>query len=118
MLRLAADSGGQPRHAGPRFFGPSKSLRLRPRDACRGLLRDPEGAALLSVSEQIDTRTAASLLVLKVLGVVSQWESEAIGEHLGRDARSHTHVGVDTFKQAFHPSRASVKRAPAHRERG
>ncbi len=36
--------------------------------------------ALLSVSEQIDTRSAAGRLVLNVLGSVSQWEREAIGE--------------------------------------
>lgn len=36
--------------------------------------------ALLSVSEQVDTRTAAGRLVLNVLGSVSQWEREAIGE--------------------------------------
>lgn len=41
---------------------------------------DPQGPALLSVSEQIDTRTAAGRLVLNVLGAVSQWEREAIGE--------------------------------------
>jgi DNA invertase Pin-like site-specific DNA recombinase len=37
-------------------------------------------AALLSVSEQVDTRTPAGRLVLNVLGAVSQWEREAIGE--------------------------------------
>lgn len=36
--------------------------------------------ALLSVGEQIDTRTAAGRLVLNVLASVSQWEREAIGE--------------------------------------
>lgn len=36
--------------------------------------------ALLSVSEQVDTRTAAGRLVLNVLGSVSQWERETIGE--------------------------------------
>jgi DNA invertase Pin-like site-specific DNA recombinase len=36
--------------------------------------------ALLSVSEQIDTRTAGGRLVLNVLGAVSQWEREVIGE--------------------------------------
>jgi len=40
----------------------------------------PRGkAALLSVSEQIDTRSAAGRLVLNVLASVSQWEREAIG---------------------------------------
>jgi site-specific DNA recombinase len=36
--------------------------------------------ALMSVSEQIDTRSAAGRLVLNVLASVSQWEREAIGE--------------------------------------
>lgn len=40
----------------------------------------PNGAALLSVGEQIDTRSAAGRLVLNVLASVSQWEREAIGE--------------------------------------
>ena len=39
-----------------------------------------DGAALLSVSDQIDTRSAAGRLVLNVLASVSQWEREAIGE--------------------------------------
>ena len=38
------------------------------------------GWALLSVSEQVDTRTAGGRLVLNVLASVSQWEREAIGE--------------------------------------
>jgi len=37
-------------------------------------------SALLSVGEQIDTRSAAGRLVLNVLASVSQWEREAIGE--------------------------------------
>ncbi len=36
--------------------------------------------ALLSVSEQIDTRSAAGRMVLNMLAVVGQWEREAIGE--------------------------------------
>lgn len=52
-------------------------------DAC-----NREGWALLSVSEQIDTRTAAGRLVLNVLGSVSQWERETIGERT-REALAH-----------------------------
>jgi len=37
-------------------------------------------AALLSVSESIDTRSAAGRLVLNVLASVAEWEREAIGE--------------------------------------
>ncbi len=40
----------------------------------------PGKAALLSVGEQIDTRSAAVRLVLNVLASVAQWELEAIGE--------------------------------------
>jgi DNA invertase Pin-like site-specific DNA recombinase len=36
--------------------------------------------SLLSVGDQIDTRSAAGRLVLNVLGSVSQWEREAISE--------------------------------------
>lgn len=36
--------------------------------------------ALMSVGEQIDTRSAAGRLVLNILASVSQWEREAIGE--------------------------------------
>jgi len=40
----------------------------------------PGKASLMSVAEQIDTRTAAGRLVLNILASVSQWEREAIGE--------------------------------------
>ncbi len=40
----------------------------------------PGKTALLSVGEQIDTRSAAGRLVLNVLASVAQWEREAIGE--------------------------------------
>ncbi len=44
--------------------------------------------ALLSVSDSIDTRTAAGRLVLNVLTSVAQWEREAVGERT-RDALAH-----------------------------
>lgn len=36
--------------------------------------------ALLSVSEQIDTRTAGGRMLLNILATISQWEREVIGE--------------------------------------
>ena len=58
----------------------------------------PGKAALLSVGEQIDTRSAAGRLVLSVLASVSQWEREAIGERTRRrcstrPARASTPAG-------------------------
>lgn len=44
--------------------------------------------ALLSVSEQIDTRTASGRLMLNVLSSVSQWEREVIAERT-KDALAH-----------------------------
>lgn len=40
----------------------------------------PGKCALMSVGEQIDTRSSSGRLVLNVLASVSQWEREAIGE--------------------------------------
>jgi len=48
----------------------------------------PGKADLLSVGEQIDTRTAAGRLVLNVLGSVAQWERETIGERT-KEALAH-----------------------------
>lgn len=42
--------------------------------------RSPHKSALLSVADQIDTRTAGGRLVLNVLVSVAQWEREAIAE--------------------------------------
>lgn len=54
---------------------------------------DDGRAALLSVSEQVDTRTAAGRLVLNVLGSVSQWEREAIGERTSAAMRFKAGAG-------------------------
>ena len=43
-------------------------------------LFEKTGVALVSVQDSINTSTAAGRLVLNVLGSVSQWEREAIGE--------------------------------------
>jgi DNA invertase Pin-like site-specific DNA recombinase len=54
------------------------------------------GASLLSVSDQIDTRTAAGRLVLNILASVSQWEREAIGERT-KTAMQHMKASGATF---------------------
>jgi len=48
----------------------------------------PDGAALLSVSENIDTRSAAGRLLLNVLASVAQWERETTSERT-RAALAH-----------------------------
>ena len=57
--------------------------------------------ALLSVGDQIDTRTAAGRLVLNVLVSVAQWEREAIGERtstaLAHKKAQGEHVGSPAF---------------------
>src|SRR5216684_3153822 len=52
--------------------------------------------ALLSVGEQIDTRSAAGRLVLNVLASVSQWEREAVGERTGAAMQYKASVGEYT----------------------
>lgn len=54
-------------------------------------------AALLSVAEQVDTRTAGGRMVLNVMTSIGQWEREAIGErtsaamsHLRDSGRRHS----------------------------
>lgn len=57
--------------------------------------------ALLSVADQIDTRTAAGRLVLNVLVSVAQWEREAIGERtaaaLEQKKAQGEHIGGVAF---------------------
>jgi site-specific DNA recombinase len=56
--------------------------------------------ALLSVGEQIDTRSAAGRLVLNVLASVSQWEREAIGERTSAAMQHMASVGEYTGGEA------------------
>ncbi len=53
-------------------------------------------AALLSVAEQIDTRSAGGRLVLNVLASVAQWEREAIGERTSAALRHKRQKGEKT----------------------
>ena len=55
-------------------------------DLCRLLeLFEKRKVALFSVAESLDTGSAAGRLVTTIMGAVSQWEREAIGERT-RDA--------------------------------
>ena len=59
------------------------------KDLC-GLLElfEKKQVALISVAESLDTSSAAGRLVITIMGAVSQWEREAIGERT-RDALRH-----------------------------
>ena len=59
------------------------------KDLC-GLLElfEKRNVALISVAESLDTSSAAGRLVITIMGAVSQWEREAIGERT-RDALHH-----------------------------
>jgi len=69
----------------------------------------PGKAALLSVGEQIDTRSAAGRLVLNVLASVSQWEREAIGERTATAMQYKAKQGEYTGRSgAVRPPRGPV----------
>ena len=57
--------------------------------------------ALLSVSDQIDTRTAAGRLCLNVLMSVAQWEREAIGERTSTALRQKQSQGQHVGSPAY-----------------
>src|SRR4051812_3003492 len=59
------------------------------KDLCSLLeLFEKKNVALISVAESLDTSTAAGRLVITIMGAVSQWEREAIGERT-REALRH-----------------------------
>src|SRR6266404_1158092 len=59
------------------------------KDLCGLLvLFEKRKVALISVAESLDTGSAAGRLVITIMGAVSQWEREAIGERT-RDALRH-----------------------------
>src|ERR1700683_4763956 len=60
------------------------------KDLCSLLdLFEKRKVALVSVAESLDTGSAAGRLVITIMGAVSQWEREAIGERT-RDALRHS----------------------------
>ena len=59
------------------------------KDLCALLeLFEKRNVALISVAESLDTGSAAGRLVITIMGAVSQWEREAIGERT-REALRH-----------------------------
>ena len=68
----------------------------------------PGKAALLSVGEQIDTRSAAGRLVLSVLASVSQWEREAIGERTATAMQFKAEQGEYTGGQSPYGRRVAA----------
>ena len=50
-------------------------------------LANKKGIALISVEERIDTATAAGRMLVNMIGVISQWEREAIGERTATSLR-------------------------------
>jgi DNA invertase Pin-like site-specific DNA recombinase len=68
------------------------------KDLC-GLLElfENRGVAMISVAESLDTSSAAGGLVITIMGAVSQWEREAIGERtrvaVGYKARNMKAIG-------------------------
>lgn len=71
--------------------------------------------SLLSVSDSIDTRTAAGRLVLNVLTSVAQWEREATGERT-REVLAHVRAeGVRLGGEAFGWRRAEATDADGRR---
>jgi site-specific DNA recombinase len=59
------------------------------KDLCELLeLFERKNVALISVAESLDTGSAAGRLVITIMGAVSQWEREAIGERT-RDVLQH-----------------------------
>ncbi len=79
--------------------------------------------ALLSVGEQIDTRSAAGRLVLNILGSVAQWEREAIGERTAtalrfkrdrREAYNHAPLGFDRVGRRLVINELRAAHCPAY----
>ena len=64
--------------------------------------------ALLSVGEQVDTRTASGRLVLNVLASVAQWEREATGERTSAALRHKAAQGEYTGGRAPYGYRVSA----------
>src|SRR6185369_14469707 len=64
------------------------------KDLCELLeLFERKKIALISVAESLDTGSAAGRLVITIMGAVSQWEREAIGERTREVLRHKRSLG-------------------------
>lgn len=81
---------------------------------------DRPGKTLMSVSDSIDTRTAAGRLVLNVLMSVAQWERETIVERtadaLGHKKRRGERVGKVPFGWSLAPDGKALVPDPIEQE--
>src|SRR6266446_5488867 len=91
------------------------------KDLC-GLLElfEKRKVALISVAESLDTGSAAGRLVITIMGAVSQWEREAIGERT-RDALRHKRsngerVGNIEFGYRSSPDRLHLEPNPTEQD--
>ncbi len=73
--------------------------------------------ALLSVADQIDTRSAGGRLVLNILASVSQWEREAIGERTRTALQHKKACGVQLGQKPLQGGAVDRARQLAHEGR-
>src|SRR5882672_6602433 len=80
------------------------------KDLCELLeLFEKRRVALVSVAESLDTSTAAGRMVITIMGAVSQWEREAIGERT-RDALRHKRANGERVGNVHYGYRLSADR--------
>jgi site-specific DNA recombinase len=87
------------------------------KDLC-GLLEifEKRQVALISVAESLDTSSAAGRLVITIMGAVSQWEREAIGERtreaLRHKMRNNQRVGTILYGYRLAPDGRHLEPEP------
>jgi len=81
-------------------------------------LFDRKGVSLVSVEESLDTASAAGRLVINIMGSVSQWEREVIGERTASVLQHKKKNGerVGTIPFGYKLSEDSVKIEPENKE--
>src|SRR5271155_2188542 len=89
LIEVIVDGGESAKSLNQPGMAKLDRLTRSVKDLC-GLLElfEKGKVALISVAESLDTGSAAGRLVITIMGAVSQWEREAIGERT-RDALRH-----------------------------